>query len=348
MNYSTDEQTDMLLVYGFCQGNGRESVRVYQQRFPNRRIPNHKTFARIERRLRETGTLRPKRLDAGRPRTVRTAEHEEAVLEMVYENPEISTRMIHHQLNVPRSTNSRIIREQLLHPYHKQPVHDLLPLDTDRRLHFCAILVNRRAEDDLFYNKILFTDESCFTRRGITNLHNEHVYSDQNPHATTTRHFQTEFKINVWMGIIDSYLIGPFRLPQRLNGENYLYFLQQNLQPLLEDLPLNLRQNMVFMHDGAPAHFSGNVQRFLTENYPDRWIGRGQHAPIHWPPRSPDLNPCDFYIWGALKSKVYERRIDTVDELWTRIQNAANSLRRDNNFASALFNFYALTKWRSC
>jgi hypothetical protein len=24
-----------------------------------------------------------------------------------------------------------------------------------------------------------------------------------------------------------------------------------------------------------------------------------------WPARSPDLNPCDFYMWGNLKHKVY-------------------------------------------
>ena len=25
-----------------------------------------------------------------------------------------------------------------------------------------------------------------------------------------------------------------------------------------------------------------------------------------WPPYSPDLSPCDFFLWGYLKSGVYE------------------------------------------
>jgi len=29
---------------------------------------------------------------------------------------------------------------------------------------------------------------------------------------------------------------------------------------------------------------------------------------IAWPPRSPDLTPCDFFVWGYLKAKVYEQR----------------------------------------
>jgi len=28
---------------------------------------------------------------------------------------------------------------------------------------------------------------------------------------------------------------------------------------------------------------------------------------IGWPLPSPDLTPCDFFLWGHLKAKVYER-----------------------------------------
>lgn len=50
------------------------------------------------------------------------------------------------------------------------------------------------------------------------------------------------------------------------------------------------------MHDGAPAHFSHNVRDYLKVTFQENGIGRGGH--ISWPPRSPDLNPCDFYLWG--------------------------------------------------
>lgn len=70
-NYTNSEKVDMLLVYGFCQGNGRKSVRVYMQRFPTRRIPNHQTFASIERHLRETGSLKSNFEGRGRNRITR-------------------------------------------------------------------------------------------------------------------------------------------------------------------------------------------------------------------------------------------------------------------------------------
>jgi hypothetical protein len=57
-----------------------------------------------------------------------------------------------------------------------------------------------------------------------------------------------------------------------------------------------------WMHDGAPAHFSHAVRDVLSNTYHNRWIGRGLTA---WPPRLPDVNPLDFYLWGQLKTFVY-------------------------------------------
>ena len=34
-----------------------------------------------------------------------------------------------------------------------------------------------------------------------------------------------------------------------------------------------------------------------------------------WPPRSPDLTPADFFLWGLLKSKVYKNTPRTIEQL---------------------------------
>jgi hypothetical protein len=39
-----------------------------------------------------------------------------------------------------------------------------------------------------------------------------------------------------------------------------------------------------------------------------RWIGRAGAADeeqMKWPPRSPDLTPCDFLLWGYEKERVF-------------------------------------------
>ena len=53
--------------------------------------------------------------------------------------------------------------------------------------------------------------------------------------------------------------------------------------------------------DGAPPHFHRNVRVLLNRVLQQRWIGRAAKGDIHlfpWPPCSPDLTPCSFFLWG--------------------------------------------------
>jgi hypothetical protein len=68
--------------------------------------------------------------------------------------------------------------------------------------------------------------------------------------------FQREFSINLWAGLVGNYVIGPFELPHRLNGNGYYEFLTRDLPGLLEEVPQQLRRDIWFMHDAAPPHFS--------------------------------------------------------------------------------------------
>jgi len=70
---------------------------------------------------------------------------------------------------------------------------------------------------------------------------------------------------------------------------------------------------MYFQHDGAPSHYTRHVMQHLNDTFPNRWIGHG--STINWPPRSPDLTPLDFCLWGLMKSEVYRKKVDTRDEL---------------------------------
>ena len=103
--------------------------------------------------------------------------------------------------------------------------------------------------------------------------------------------------------MIEDVLIGPVVLDDHMTGQNYLDFLQNELPKQLEDVPLATRIAMYFQHDGAPSHYTLHVMQHLNDTFPNRWIGRG--STINWPPRSPDLTPLDFCLWGLMKSEVY-------------------------------------------
>ena len=56
----------------------------------------------------------------------------------------------------------------------------------------------------------------------------------------------------------------------------------------------------------------------------DRTVSRGSE--ICWPSRSPDLSPCDFYLWGKLKGQVYSNNPQTLEALEANILSAIASI----------------------
>ena len=83
----------------------------------------------------------------------------------------------------------------------------------------------------------------------------------------------------------------------------------------------------VLQHDGAAAHCSRLVTHHLNLTFPERWIGRGGH--VQWPPRSPDLTPKNFCLWGWMKSEVYKGKVNTRDELVARIMTSAALIKTE-------------------
>ena len=93
-----------------------------------------------------------------------------------------------------------------------------------------------------------------------------------------------------------------------------------SLHGLLEDVPLHMHQNMWFQHDGTPPHFSFAVQDNLDQRFGQQWIGRG--GPTVWPTSSPDLTPLDYYLWGHMKSMIYEAPVASEEDLLVQVMAA--------------------------
>jgi hypothetical protein len=84
----------------------------------------------------------------------------------------------------------------------------------------------------------------------------------------------------------------------------YRDFLGNVLPELLQDVDLQIRINLRFMHDGAPPNCLLAGWEFLNNVFPKQWIGRdGQAA---WPSHSrlPDLS-LYISISGDLQSLLF-------------------------------------------
>ena len=55
------------------------------------------------------------------------------------------------------------------------------------------------------------------------------------------------------------------------------------------------------------------------------WVG--ENGTVSWPPRSPDLTPLDFFLWGHMKSVIFETPVNTQEELAARIVATAAEIR---------------------
>lgn len=87
-----------------------------------------------------------------------------------------------------------------------------------------------------------------------------------------------------------------------------------------------MNNEMIFQHDGCPAHFARDVRNFLNTRFTE-WIGRGGR--VAWPARSPDLTPMDFFLWGYIKNIVYSVECASEQEMKDRIEAAFRTVTRD-------------------
>ncbi len=156
---------------------------------------------------------------------------------------------------------------------------------------------------------------------GHVNRHNCVYYATENPHVIITQEMNIP-GITVWAGIWVGGVIGPFFFHNNVNAGTYLEILQKDIVPSIAS-KMDLEE-IVYMHDGAPAHYAQAVRHYLDKTVPDRWIGR--RGWIDWPARSPDLTPTDFFLWGVIRDRVYATKPQNLQALKDAIITQMRSL----------------------
>ena len=168
-----------------------------------------------------------------------------------------------------------------------------------------------------------FSDEATFHVCGKVNKHNIRIWGSQNPCEVLERERDIP-KINVWCGLMHNQIIGPFIFAESTITANiYLDMLKHYVVPQLEEF----QPRVVFQQDGAPPHWGLIVCDFVNETFPNRWIGR--NGPTPWPPRSPDITPLDFFLWGYVKDRVYRTPVRDVETLQSRIIEVLSTVNEE-------------------
>ena len=79
----------------------------------------------------------------------------------------------------------------------------------------------------------------------------------------------------------------------------------------------DIADDWVLQHDNAPAHTVLSIREFLSK----------KNIPVlPHPPYSPDLAPCDFYLFPKLKSKLKGHHFGTMENIQKIVTDELNTL----------------------
>ncbi|GFW02303.1 transposable element Tc3 transposase, partial [Trichonephila clavipes] len=135
-------------------------------------------------------------------------------------------------------------------------------------------------------------DEAHFWLNGYSSKQNCRIWSEANPqvYVETPLHPET---LTVWCALWAGGIIGP-------------YFFKNDKG---HNVTVNARATI----------------DLLKDTFADRLISR--FGPVNWPPRSCDLTPLDYFLWGYVKSLVFVDKPQTLDHLEDNIRRVIADIR---------------------
>ncbi|GFW60929.1 hypothetical protein TNCV_4871401 [Trichonephila clavipes] len=142
--------------------------------------------------------------------------------------------------------------------------------------------------------------EAHFWLNGYVNKQNCRIWSEANPQVYVETPLHPE-KRTVWCALWAGGIIGPYFFK---NDEGH---------------------NVTVIGDGATCHTARATIDLLKDTFGDRLISR--FGPVNWPPRSCDLTPLDYFLWGYVTSLVYADKPQTLDHLEDNIRRVIADIR---------------------
>lgn len=269
------------------------------------------------KRFRQEGTV-VNRPPTGPSTSAATPERVAQVRQEIIRNPRKSVTKIAASTGIKKSTVHAILKKKLkLHPYKMQIVQKLNDSDYVLRETYARTMLERFRTPRTLGN-ILFSDEAHFHIGGYVNKQNMRYWNPSNPRERHQKSLHCP-KTTVWCAISAHGIIGPyfFNESETVTSSVYCRMIDEFLVPQLQVF-YGHNNRTHFQQDEATPHTARITMSRLREIFPGKLISK--YGDIPWPPRSPDLTACDFFLWGYLKSKVYCNNPRTITALQENIR----------------------------
>ena len=83
---------------------------------------------------------------------------------------------------------------------------------------------------------------------------------------------------------------------------------------------------VIWQQDGVEPHQAHIYMDWLDGIFGIRMLALKARQVYFWSQASPDINPCDFFLWVVMKDKAYKPMPFTTDQLKEKISDVFNKI----------------------
>jgi len=258
---------------------------------------------------------------SGRPSATRTSDNTARARELVRSDRRLTVNMTADEVNVNREALRRILTKQLgmRKICAKMVPRNLTQQQWDARVSVSAELLKQVEADPDLMERVITGDESWFFQYDPETKHQSLEWcSKRSPRPKKARMSKTKLKCML-VCFFDS--IGIFHKKCVPAGQTVNQYYYKDILERLRKRVMRVRPSIVtdwiLHHDNAPAHAAFSVAQFLTS--------KGITV-MPQPPYSPDLAPCDFFLFQKTKSAMKGRHFESTEDIQRSVTQALNDI----------------------
>jgi histone-lysine N-methyltransferase SETMAR len=260
---------------------------------------------------------------SGRPNSATNDEMVEKVREIIAEEPHSTYRQIREQLGIGSSAVQTILHEKLkMHWVCQRLVPHFLSIEQrQNRVEICRENLRKFRRGRRFISRIITGDET-YVHFYEAPTHREAkiwVYQDEIP-PSKVKTEKTVRKLCYAVFFKSSGLVEAIKL----DGQKTVtakWYIDVCLPRVLEKArDLSPDTEFILHHDNARPHTAQVTRDFLREQ---------KITILPQPPYSPDIAPCDFWLFGELKKYLRGKKFQTEEDLDSAVFSFFNSIPED-------------------
>ncbi len=270
---------------------------------------------------------------AGRPQTGTNDNVMRRVQEVLEEDRRLSVSDVAARVGISTGTAYTVITEQLSmsRVCARWVPHRLTDEQMQRRVATSRLMLNLRFQlGEAFLRSIVTGDETWIYFYDPETKQQSSIWkTSEEPTPTKVKTSRATKKVMFAIFFDAEGLLLVHEIPQgtTVNGQAYKDILQVLVAQVRRKRPQYQAGQWRLLHDNAPAHTSHLVIEYLASQKIEM---------LEHPPYSPDLAPCDFYLFPKTKKLLRGRRFQTLNEVRGALNEALRTVAKEGLYRAFL------------